>query len=208
MKKNFKKQLFNEGSLLTWENLKVFPARAAAAVGEAATGREPVVWRRAFPCAFACMRGSCRMGSPRKGAGLQQVVLSSRFESCESRRDFRTTGGFLPTQKKWGVAEVGKRCQVVLGKGAVVGTQGTAKKDSLLMHWLALPSPLLSPEIRQAGSAQLPPGHKQVRELSQHNTQRNCSELEEAAGLQRRDCCRQPAKQNVVRSSYTEIIAR
>lgn len=35
------------------------------------------------------------MRSPRKEAGLQQVVFSSRFESCESRRDFRTSRGFL-----------------------------------------------------------------------------------------------------------------
>lgn len=91
-------------------------------------------------------------GDPAGSGGLQGKRLVFNVLSCQAGLSHvraegtcKTSGGFLPTQEKWGFAEVGKRCQAALGKGAVAEPQGTAMKGSLLMHWQALPSPLPSP---------------------------------------------------------------
>lgn len=104
------KKLLNEGRLLNWENLKALLARAAAAVWGCYWEGNVLYGEELPPMSLPAW------GDPAGWDNLQRKklvfnMLSSQAGLSHVRAEgtCRTSGGFLPTQEKWGFAEVGKR---------------------------------------------------------------------------------------------------
>lgn len=169
--KKKKEKLLNEGRLLNWENLKALLEKAAAAIPQAATGRL-LHGEELPPVSFYLHEGILQNEGASKERSLSSTcsLVKQVWVMWEQKGAVRSGGGFLLTEEKWGFAEVGKRWQVVLGKGAVAGRWGTAMKGSLLMHWQALPSPLPSPRGKTGRLCPAPSWAQAVRALSQSTT--------------------------------------